>query len=151
MAVASKFSIVNAELNIDDVSCEFRRENKFAGAVVTFIGHVRDDQSGDLKLMLECYEPLARECIEAFVNEASSRWDLLSVTVLHRTGNMVPGDAIVFVGVASAHRRDAFHAAQFLMDFLKSDAPFWKKQTSSAGSQWVTPRAVDYQDKNSWN
>ncbi|MEZ5917773.1 MAG: molybdenum cofactor biosynthesis protein MoaE [Parvularculaceae bacterium] len=151
MAVASKIAISDANLNIDELSGAFRRENKFAGAVVIFVGNVRDDHPGDLTLTLECYEPLALDCINMFIREASSRWDLLSITIHHRTGKLVPGDEIVFVGVASAHRRDALFAAQFLMDYLKSDAPFWKKQTSCAGSHWVMPRAVDYQDKKSWN
>ncbi|MCA8889528.1 MAG: molybdenum cofactor biosynthesis protein MoaE [Parvularculaceae bacterium] len=151
MVATSQVSISDTKLNIDDLSGGFRRKNNLAGAVVIFVGNVRDDHPGGLSLTLECYVPLALDRIDMFIREASSRWDLLSVTIHHRTGKMVPGDEIVFVGVASAHRRDAFFAAQFLMDHLKSDAPFWKKQSSSAGSHWVVPRAVDYQDKKSWN
>ena len=108
------------------------------GAVVTFTGHVRAD--GDLEaLTLEHYPAMTDRQMAAIAAEAMARWPLLGGTVIHRHGRLLPGEAIVFVGIASAHRQAAFEAAEFLMDWLKTKAPFWKHD----GSDWVAAKASD--------
>lgn len=107
-----------------------------AGAVVTFIGIVRGDN--ELKLMrLEHYPAMTAPEIGKHIDEAKRRWPIISVRVIHRIGELKPGENIVFVGVASAHRRAAFEATDFLMDYLKSNAPFWKFEERSEGGNWV--------------
>lgn len=125
---------------------------KGAGAIVSFSGLVRDAaSSGDVRsLYLQAYSPLTERGIEQAMNEAEARWPLIALQVIHRTGEMEPGEAIVFVAAASAHRRAAFEAADFLMDYLKTGAIFWKKEVTQTGEHWIEPRAEDYQDSARW-
>lgn len=115
------------------------------GAVVTFTGICRGSEGGDRvgAMTLECYEAMAREEIERHVAEAEARWPLFGVAVVHRHGRLVPGEDVVLVVVASAHRQAAFEAAEFLMDYLKTQAPFWKKEERADGAQWVAAKAAD--------
>ena len=101
-------------------------------------------------MSLTAYSPLTENGIKAAVKAAETRWDLENVLVAHRTGDMFPGDTIVFVAAASKHRRAAFEAADFLMDYLKTEAVFWKKEITENGQAWIEPRAEDYIDKNRW-
>ena len=111
------------------------------GAVVSFTGTCRGD--GIAAMTLEHYPGMAEAEIERHVAEAGTRWPLLGVTVIHRHGRLVPGDNIVLVVTASAHREAAFAAAEFLMDYLKTRAPFWKKEERAEGDGWVEARAQD--------
>lgn len=116
------------------------------GALVTFTGLVRDMAGGQLitSMTLEHYPAMARHQLEAICREAETRWPLLGGTVIHRHGRLEPGDQIVLVAIASAHRHAAFEAAMFLMDWLKTKAPFWKKEEGETGSAaWVSARAED--------
>jgi molybdopterin synthase catalytic subunit len=115
------------------------------GAVVTFVGICRDHEGGHgvSALTLEHYPGMAEEEIGRHVAEAESRWPLLGVTVIHRFGRMQPGDDIVLVVTASAHRQAAFEAASFLMDYLKTRAPFWKLEESAGGKDWVAAKDAD--------
>ena len=115
------------------------------GAVVTFTGVCRGAESGEpiAALTLEHYPDMANAEIARHVEEAQSRWPLLGVTVIHRYGRLVPGDNIVLVVTTSAHREAAFAAAEFLMDYLKARAPFWKKVERPAGTFWVESKATD--------
>ncbi len=115
------------------------------GAVVTFTGICRGDEAGDpiAALTLEHYPDMAEAEIARHVEEAQRRWKLFGVTVIHRHGRLVPGDNIVLVVTASSHRPDAFAAAEFLMDYLKTRAPFWKQVEAGAGKTWVEARAAD--------
>jgi molybdopterin synthase catalytic subunit len=115
------------------------------GAVVTFVGICRDHEGGRgvSALTLEHYPGMAEEEIGRHVAEAESRWPLLGVTVIHRFGRMQPGDNIVLVVTASAHRQAAFEAASFLMDYLKTRAPFWKLEESAGGKDWVAAKDAD--------
>jgi molybdopterin synthase catalytic subunit len=118
------------------------------GAVATFVGLVRADKlSGEgsevSAMTLEHYPGMTEKSLEAIVLEAGSRWRLQGVRVIHRFGRLVPGDRIVFVGVASAHRGDAFAACEFVMDYLKTRAPFWKKEDTPEGGRWVDARDTD--------
>lgn len=122
-----------------------------AGAVVTFTGLVRS-ASGDAisTLTLECYPELALNQIAEIVAGAHARFGLLDEIVIHRYGTLNPGEPIVQVMTLAPHRQAAFDAAQFLMDYLKTDAPFWKKEASATGDRWVEPRAIDEQAKARW-
>lgn len=115
------------------------------GAVVTFSGICRGDESGaQIKaLSLEHYPGMAEAEIERHVKEAEARWPLLGVRIVHRVGRIVPGETIVLVAVASEHRRAAFEAAEFLMDYLKSSAPFWKRVEGVGGKSWIDAEAKD--------
>ncbi len=113
------------------------------GAVASFTGLVRGD-GGLLTLTLEHYPGMTQAALETLASDATARWSLCGVTLIHRVGPMVPGDRIVFVGCASAHRAAALEACAFLIDRLKTDAPFWKKEAFADGrEQWVEARASD--------
>ncbi|MEE2879670.1 MAG: molybdenum cofactor biosynthesis protein MoaE [Pseudomonadota bacterium] len=122
------------------------------GGIVSFTGLVRDVASAGAvtSLYLQAYSPLTENGIAAAIKAAQERWPLTAVKVIHRTGEMAPGDAIVFVATASTHRRAAFEAADFLMDYLKTEAVFWKKETTEAGERWIEPRLEDYEDRARW-
>jgi molybdopterin synthase catalytic subunit len=123
------------------------------GAVVTFTGICRADENGRpiAALTLEHYPGMAEAEIGRHVEEAHARWPLDGVTVIHRYGRMTPGDPIVLVATASSHREAAFAAAAFLMDYLKSRAPFWKQVESAAGTTWVEAKASDDQAAERWS
>jgi molybdopterin synthase catalytic subunit len=112
------------------------------GAVVSFTGLVRGDDGLDA-LGLEHYSGMTEREIARHVHDAEMRWPILGVTVIHRIGRLAPGERIVFVGVASAHRAAAFEAAQFLMDYLKTRAPFWKQEHRGADAAWVEAKESD--------
>ncbi|GGB68278.1 MULTISPECIES: molybdenum cofactor biosynthesis protein MoaE [Henriciella] len=131
---------------------EFTARATGAGAVVSFTGLVRDQASSSKveTLHLQAYSPMTETGIAEARKAAHERWPLIDSHIIHRTGDMSPGDAIVFVATASAHRRAAFEAADFLMDYLKTEAIFWKKETTASGTQWIEPRAEDYKDRARW-
>jgi len=123
-----------------------------AGAIVTFTGCVREEAGENaVKLLhLQAYSPLTEQGIAAAVAEARARWPLLDLDIAHRIGDIAPGETIVFVAVASAHRRAAFEAADFLMDYLKTEAVFWKKEMRAHSAAWIEPRGEDYNDRARW-
>lgn len=122
------------------------------GAVVTFVGKVRDFNQGDnvSGLTLEHYPGMTEKSLAKILVEAESRWSIQGVKVIHRIGELALGDQIVFVGVASAHRGDAFQACEFIMDYLKTQAPFWKKEATEEGSHWVDARETDTTAADRW-
>jgi len=122
------------------------------GSVVTFLGLVRDLNNGQsLKsLTLEHYPGMTEKALKSIADEASQRWDLLDVCLIHRFGELKPADRIVFVAVASIHRHDAFRACEFIMDYLKVCAPFWKKESTSDGEHWVEAKDSDVQALDRW-
>lgn len=115
------------------------------GAVASFVGLVRDINEGDgvTAMTLEHYPGMTEKALEEIVAQARERWALLGVSVIHRFGRFVPTDRIVFVGVASAHRGEAFAACEFIMDYLKTRAPFWKREETPDGARWVDARDSD--------
>jgi molybdopterin synthase catalytic subunit len=121
-----------------------------AGGVVSFTGIARKDHGRTEMLELEAYLGFTEPWIVALVEEARTRFSLSGVRVIHRVGPIPPGEAIVFVATAAAHRRQAFEGADFLMDHLKSRAPFWKKEHGPDGARWIEPRQADYQDLTRW-
>lgn len=129
----------------------FLAEARGAGAAVTFTGLVRSLPNAPVAtLTLECYPELAINQIEAMIATATARFGLVAATVIHRHGTLQPGEPIVQVMALAAHRGAAFEAAEFLMDFLKTDAPFWKKEATPAGDLWVDAKAQDDAARARW-
>ncbi|WP_460418213.1 molybdopterin synthase catalytic subunit MoaE [Pseudomonas sp. microsymbiont 2] len=126
--------------------------NVGVGAVVGFVGYVRDFNDGlDVAgMFLEHYPGMTEKALHKIVVEAQGRWPLLKVEVLHRIGALEPGEPIVFVGVASAHRQAAFDACNFIMDYLKTRAPFWKKENTQDGPRWVEGKQSDQDAAGRW-
>jgi molybdopterin synthase catalytic subunit len=115
------------------------------GAIASFVGLARDmnEGSGVAAMTLEHYPGMTEKALAALVDEANARWTLLDVSVIHRVGRLLPGDPIVLVVVAGRHRGEAFAACEFIMDYLKTRAPFWKKEETPEGARWVEARASD--------
>lgn len=122
------------------------------GAVAVFVGTVRDrnDGQGVSRMELEHYPGMTEKAIEAMIDEAHRRFDIRAARVIHRVGQLQPQDQIVYVGVSSSHRGESFRACEFLMDYLKTQAPFWKKETTPAGSRWVDARVSDDEALRRW-
>ena len=120
------------------------------GAVVSFSGLVRDVADGLSSMEIEHYPAMTEKAITAMVDEATERWSLADALVIHRFGKMQAGETIMMVATASRHRADAFAAAEFLMDYLKSRAPFWKKESTSTGARWVESTAEDEEALKRW-
>ena len=123
------------------------------GAMVNFIGLVRDVNDGDTisTLILEHYPEMTEKALQAIENEAKNRWDIIDSLIIHRVGTLMPLDQIVLVAVTSAHRGDAFKACEFMMDFLKTQAPFWKKEVTKQGERWVEAKLSDDDAQTRWN
>jgi molybdopterin synthase catalytic subunit len=138
-----------------DAGAEIRavsRANPKVGGVAAFVGLVRDVNEGVpvAGMTLEHYPGMTEKALERIVAEARARWDVLDCTVIHRVGELRPTDPIVLVVVASGHRGDAFAACEFLMDYLKTRAPFWKKESTPSGARWVEARESDDQAAGRW-
>jgi molybdopterin synthase catalytic subunit len=129
-----------------------RRSNPRIGAIASFIGVVRDVNDGDSvrEMTLEHYPGMTERALEQIVAEAKSRWDIVDVLVVHRVGRLAPTDQIVLVVVTGAHRGEAFAACEFVMDYLKTRAPFWKKEATTEGARWLEARAADDQAAERW-
>ena len=128
----------------------FRCSLTNAGAIASFTGVVRDDGQTQA-LTLSHYPGFTERQIEGFVAQAKTRWELRGTLILHRVGRIIVGNPIVVVAAASAHRRDAFEACDYLMDRLKCDAPFWKQETVGDETRWIEPRAQDRSDLTRWS
>ena len=130
----------------------FEAENQSSGAIVSFSGIVRDTaQSASVTaLHLQAYEPMTTTGITDATSAAKQRWPLNGLHITHRIGTIAAGETIVFVAAASAHRRAAFEAVDFIMDYLKTRAIFWKKEVRSDGETWIEPRPEDYSDSARW-
>lgn len=124
-----------------------------SGAVVTFTGLVRDFNDGRqvTGLALEHYPGMTEKALQQIAEEAAQRWELQAITVIHRVGRLSLGDQIVLVAIASRHRGDAFDACEFVMDYLKTQAPFWKKETTEQGDVWVEAKKSDQNKASSWS
>ena len=129
-----------------------RADNPKVGAVASFIGIVRDLNEGAAvgSITLEHYPGMTEKSLAAIAEQAKTRWNLLDVLIIHRVGTLAPTDQIVLVVTASAHRGDAFAACQFVMDYLKTEAPFWKKETTAEGMRWVDARDSDTDARERW-
>jgi molybdopterin synthase catalytic subunit len=139
-----------------DVSAELaalRAGDARVGAVAAFVGTVRDvnDASYVAAMTLEHYPGMTEKALQAIVDEAKGRWDILDALVIHRVGELRPTDQIVLVGVTGAHRGAAFAACEFIMDYLKTRAPFWKKEATPSGARWVDARGSDDDAAAKWD
>lgn len=145
-------SVQNADFDVAAEMEALTRGDRDIGAVVSFTGLVRETVGeGTITAMeLEHYPGMTERALEEIVDEARRRWSLLGVRVIHRHGPLAPGDRIVLVLTASRHRQAAFEAAAFLMDYLKTGAPFWKKETGAGGGRWVEAREADDTAAERW-
>ena len=150
--MASTIRLQSEDFDVAAETAALTRGRIDIGAVVTFTGICRASEAGhDVAAMtLEHYPGMAEEEIGRHVAEAERRWLLLGVVVIHRHGRLVPGDNIMMVAVAAAHRGAAFAAAEFLMDYLKTQAPFWKKEERRDGSAWVAAKSADAAAAERW-
>jgi molybdopterin synthase catalytic subunit len=138
-----------------DLSVEvaaLRANNPAVGAVVTFVGTVRDMNDGAkvAEMELEHYPGMTEQALADIVEQAKARWPILDALVIHRIGPLLPLEQIVLVAVCSAHRGEAFAACEFIIDYLKTDAPFWKKEQTPDGARWVDARVTDDSARDKW-
>jgi molybdopterin synthase catalytic subunit len=146
---------IRVQIEDFDVGLELsklRLANPSTGALVSFIGQVRDINDGSAinTLTLEHYPEMTEKALKAIESEAKTRWDIIDSLIIHRVGTLQPLDQIVLVVVSSAHRGDAFSACEFIMDFLKTSAPFWKKEITNQGERWVEAKLSDDDAKARW-
>ncbi|MDK1022991.1 MAG: molybdopterin synthase catalytic subunit MoaE [Gammaproteobacteria bacterium] len=144
--------IQEADFDIAEEVKVLRAQSSETGAIVTFIGLVRDISDSDKVsgLYLEHYPGMTEKSIEGIVDAAKSRWQLIGTRVIHRVGQLSPSDQIVLVAVTSQHRKDAFLACEFIMDYLKTRAPFWKKEQTTEGERWLETRSSDVDAASQW-
>lgn len=144
--------VQTADFNVDTELLALRQQSKAVGAMVNFIGVVRDTNDDQLvsAMELEHYPGMTERSIKDIIEQAAQRWDLIAAKVIHRVGQLLPGDQIVLVAVCSKHRGDAFQACEFIMDFLKTQAPFWKKEQTANGERWVDARSADNTALDKW-
>ena len=141
----ARVSIQTEDFDLSHEIAELRRNDKGVGAVCSFVGTVRDRNEGDAvaSMELEHYPGMTEKSIEAMIDAAHQRFAIFQARVIHRIGRLLPQEQIVLVAVSSAHRGESFQACEFLMDYLKTHAPFWKKEHTSEGARWVDARVSD--------
>lgn len=143
----ARVGIQTQDFDLSHEVASLRAQDKRVGAVCTFVGTVRDRNGGASdsvqSMELEHYPGMTEKSIEAMIDQAMQRFDIFGARVVHRVGLLQPLDQIVLVAVTSAHRGESFKACEFLMDYLKTQAPFWKKETTPAGAHWVDARVSD--------
>ena len=149
---APRVSIQAGDFDLSTEVAALRAGDAGVGAVAAFVGTVRDrnDGAGVASLELEHYPAMTEASIEAMIDEAMRRFDIRAARVVHRIGRLAPLDQIVLVAVTSSHRGQAFQACEFLMDYLKTQAPFWKKEAGDGGSRWVDARVSDDEALARW-
>ncbi|MDO5624900.1 MAG: molybdenum cofactor biosynthesis protein MoaE [Pseudomonadota bacterium] len=145
MTAQPRVRIQTDDFDLSHEVAALRAGDARVGAVCAFVGTVRERNEGDAvsTMELEHYPGMTEKAIEAMIDAAHARFDLLGARVIHRVGLLAPQDQIVLVAVTSAHRGEAFAACEFLMDYLKTQAPFWKKEQTPAGARWVDARVAD--------
>ena len=141
-----------ADFDLTRAVAELHGGDARVGAIVTFVGTVRDldDAASVVSMTLEHYPGMTEKSLAAIESEVRARWDLRDVLIVHRVGELRPLDRIVLVAVTSAHRGEAFAACEFIMDYLKTRAPFWKKEETPAGARWVDARTSDDDAAERW-
>ena len=143
--MSSSIRIQEKDFDISSEIAALRKGDPRVGAVVTFLGTVRDMNDGSQVkgMTLEHYPGMTEKALQEILDQAKTRWDIYHTLVIHRVGPLLPEDQIVLVVVTSAHRGEAFAACEFIMDYLKTAAPFWKKEDTSEGARWVDARVTD--------
>ncbi|MCJ8322202.1 MAG: molybdopterin synthase catalytic subunit MoaE [Colwellia sp.] len=149
----NEVSIQQADFSLADEVALLERDNEIDGAVVTFIGRVRNKNEGltVTALTLEHYPGMTEKLLEKIITTAKERWNIGRVKVIHRIGRLEIGEQIVFVGITSQHRQDAFAANEFIMDYLKVKAPFWKKELTENGEKWLAAKSSDSKKAEQWS
>ena len=143
--------IQTEDFDVAELNRELLRGRSDVGAIASFVGLVRDLPKKRLQTMtLEHYPGMTEKALTKIVETAQERWEILDCAVIHRVGDLKPADQIVLVSVVSAHRKAAFAACEFIMDYLKTDAPFWKKESSEQGESWVEAKASDTDARGKW-
>lgn len=147
-----RISVQADDFNIADEINALNKDRTDIGAIATFTGLVRDIHSEKVikSMTLEHFPAMAEQELEKIGNDAKNRWPIEGLTIIHRYGKLLPGDQIVLVITSSHHREAAFNAAQFIMDWLKTDAPFWKKEETEEGTHWVAAKSDDDDKKDRW-
>ena len=140
-----KIAVQIEDFDLSSEVAELRANQPQIGAVASFVGLVRDINDGSTvaAMSLEHYPAMTEKALREIVSEATQRWQIIDTTIIHRIGDLYPSDQIVLVAVASMHRHDAFAACEFIMDYLKTRAPFWKKELTPQGARWVDARETD--------
>lgn len=148
-----KIRIQTEDFSLNDEVNRLELDNNEDGAVVTFCGRVRNKNLGEnvKGLFLEHYPVMTEKSLNKIIEKAYAKWNIGRVCVIHRIGQLLVGDQIVFVGVTSKHRQDAFAANEFIMDFLKVEAPFWKKELTDKGDKWLEAKESDENKAKLWN
>ena len=144
--------IQEADFNVQDELDKFRKDCPKIGAICSFTGLVREfgDRTDLTGMFLEHYPGMTEKALQKIIDQAYDRWPIEQVSVIHRVGELNLSDQIVFVGVSSAHREASFAACEFIMDYLKVDAPFWKKELTSSGENWVEEKSSDQRRAERW-
>ena len=144
--------VQEADFDVGAELAALRGKDPQIGALASFVGLVRElnDGAGVSELTLEHYPGMTERALQAIVSEACRRWAIIDALVIHRVGRLLPTDQIVLVAVTGAHRGDAFAACQFIMDYLKTRAPFWKRELTPEGARWVAARAADDEAAERW-
>lgn len=145
-----RIAVQEGPFDLASETAAFCRDRRDAGAIVTFAGIVRDEGGRLTRLEIEHYPGMTEKAIRAIADEACRRWALADVLVIHRFGTLVPGDPIMMVATAAQHRQAAFAAAEYLMDYLKSRAPFWKREIGPDGAEWVAAKTDDEAALRRW-
>ncbi len=145
--------VQHEEFDVGAEVARLRTANPRIGAVACFIGVVRDISDGDTiaSMTLEHYPGMTEKALAEIATQARARWQLYDVLIIHRVGQLLPTDPIVLVVTTSAHRHDAFAACEFVMDYLKTEAPFWKKESTPSGVRWVDAREADEAARERWS
>lgn len=148
-----RVSVQPEDFSVERESERLRRGHSGVGAIAAFSGLVRDFDADKrvVSLFLEHYPGMTEKSLHRIALDAKARWPVLSVTIIHRVGELVPGDQIVFVGVSGQHRHAAFAACEFIMDYLKTRAPFWKKTRTEDGEYWVEAKQSDSDAAGKWS
>lgn len=147
-----KIAVQSEDFDLSTEVAALRANQPQIGAVASFVGLVRDinDGSSVAAMSLEHYPAMTEKALRTIAAEAAQRWQIIDTTIIHRIGDLYPSDQIVLVAVASMHRHDAFAACEFIMDFLKTSAPFWKKELTPQGARWVDARETDENATQRW-
>ncbi len=151
MSIRLTYGPIDAPAELAAFQATLFAQGADAGAIVSFTGQVRIDGGAVEALELQAYPGFTEASIEQLARQVAQDRGLQAFSIVHRVGHVAPGETVVFVAAASAHRRAAFDGADQLMDYLKSRAPFWKKSIERDGARWIEPRAEDYQDATRWD
>lgn len=148
-----RVSIQEQDFDVAAELASLRASNTGLGALVSFVGLVRDFSGAAPieNILLQHYPGMSEKALDKIISEASTRWNLLDVRVIHRVGTLLPSEQIVLVATAAPHRGDAFAACEFIIDYLKTDAPFWKREQTRAGAQWLETRDSDTARAQRWH